>query len=258
MPEVAEMVRTGVSSDGFVVVPDAIDGGLAERARAALDRCVREDLDAEDETRRVDRNMVMNLMFRDEVFLELLDQPVLLEALDAVLGDTSLVYAYQSSSMPPSGDNYSARVHVDCPRVVPGYVTNAGIIIALDDFTEENGATYFLPGSFEREDPPSDEEFFAGAERAFPKRGDLVIFNARTWHYGGANQTADYRHAATINACRSFMRQRFDYPRMVSPDLEARLTENQRRLLGFNVRMPVSLDEYYVPEEQRLYKSGQG
>lgn len=258
MSDLSEMVWEGVTTDGFVVVPDAVDADLAFRARAALDRCVHEDLVAEDSARRVDRNMVMNLMFRDEVFLQLLDQPRLMEALDTVLGDTSVIYAYQSSSMPPSGANYSARVHVDCPRVISGYITNAGIIIALDDFTEENGATYFLPGSFEREDPPTDEEFFAGAKRAFPRSGDVVVFNARTWHYGGANLTDQYRHAATINACRAFMRQRFDYPRMVSPKLEANLTPNQRRLLGFNVRMPTSLDEYYVPVEQRLYKAGQG
>ncbi len=252
------MVRAGVTTDGFVVVPDAIEEGLALRARAALDRCVHEDLVAEDDARRVDQNMVMNLMFRDETFLELLDQPRLIEVLNAVLEDTSIVYAYQSSSMPPSGNNYSGRVHVDCPRVIPGYITNAGIIIALDDFTEENGATYFLPGSFEREEKMSDDEFFAGAKRALSRRGDLVVFNARTWHFGGANNTSEYRHAATINACRAFMRSRFDFPRMVPSEMEAGLTNNQRRLLGFNVRMPASLDEYYVPEAQRLYKAGQG
>ena len=258
MSEIAPMVIEAVTTDGFVIVPDVIDEDLALRARASLARCIREDRAAEDDSRAIDRNMVMNLMFRDAVFVEILGSERLIQALDAVLGDTSLVYAYQSSSMPPSGENYSARVHVDAPRLIPGYITNAGLIVALDDFTEENGATYFLPGSFERADTPTDEEFFADAVRAFPRRGDLVVFNARTWHYGGANNTENYRHAVTVNACRSFMRQRFDFPRMVSPTMEATLTAQVRRLLGFNVRMPTSLEEYYVPEEERLYRAGQG
>jgi hypothetical protein len=36
------------------------------------------------------------------------------------------------------------------------------------------------------------------------------------------------------------------------------LGETGRRFLGFHVRMPTSLEEYYVPESQRLYKPGQG
>ena len=51
--------------------------------------------------------------------------------------------------------NYSRRIHVDCPRLIPGYVTNMGATILLDDFTEDNGATWFLPGSHTRADQPS-------------------------------------------------------------------------------------------------------
>ena len=60
-----------------------------------------------------------------------------------VLSDTCILYAYTSSSMPPAGSNYSRRIHVDCPRLIPGYWTNAGVMVALDDFTDENGVTEF-------------------------------------------------------------------------------------------------------------------
>ena len=149
-------------------------------------------------------------------------------------------------------------MHVDSPRVIPGYMTNLGIIVALDDFTEANGATYFLPKSFERTDVPTEQEFFAGARRVFPKRGDIVVFNARSWHLGGQNTTSEDRHAVTLNACRSYMRQRFDYPRLIDDELAAGLSPTLRRILGFNVRIPASLDEYYLPEDQRLYKANQG
>ena len=62
----------------------------------------------------------------------------------------------------------------------------------------------------------------------------------------------------TLNVCRSYMRQRFDYPRLVPPEAIAALGPVGRRFLGFDVRMPVSLEEYYVPPEHRLYKAGQG
>ncbi|MEZ5224997.1 MAG: hypothetical protein R2743_26135 [Ilumatobacteraceae bacterium] len=62
----------------------------------------------------------------------------------------------------------------------------------------------------------------------------------------------------TINACRSYMRQRFDYPRMIGPEIASSLSPVLRRLLGYDVRVPTSLEEYYLPEDQRLYKANQG
>ena len=112
---------------------------------------------------------------------------------DPLLGDTCILYAYTSSSMPPSGANFSHRVHVDSPRVIPGYWTNVGVMVALDDYTTENGATRFLPDSFERAEPPSVEEFLEQSEETFPKAGEAVVFNARTWHMGGMNRTSDRR-----------------------------------------------------------------
>jgi ectoine hydroxylase-related dioxygenase (phytanoyl-CoA dioxygenase family) len=54
------------------------------------------------------------------------------------------------------------------------------------------------------------------------------------------------------------MRQRFDYPRMTPESDAMELDDTQRQLLGFNVRVPASLDEYYLTGENRLYKPNQG
>ena len=88
--------------------------------------------------------------------------------------------------------------------------------------------------------------------------GAAIIFNARTWHAGGTNQTGEPRHALTVNYCRAFMRQHFDFPRMIPADRVAGLSPTLRRVLGFDVRMPTSLDEYYVDPSERLYKADQG
>ena len=245
--------------EGVAVVPDVLPRGEALALRPLLQRAIDEDLARwQGEPGYVDQWMVHNLMVRGLPFLRLLENPVLHRYLDEMLSPTCIVYAYTSSSMPPGGTNYSRRVHVDSPRVIPGYVTNVGITLALDDFAEENGATEVLPNSQWRTDPPNEAEFDRAAVRLMPKAGQAIVFNARTWHRGGLNRTTEPRHAVTINACRSYMRQRFDYPRLVPPALVHQLGAVGRRFLGFNVRVPVSLEEYYVPEEQRLYKGGQG
>jgi ectoine hydroxylase-related dioxygenase (phytanoyl-CoA dioxygenase family) len=243
----------------MVLVPDVLPRDEALLMRPLLQQAIDEDLARwQGTTGYVDQWMVHNLMVRGQPFLRLLENQVLHAYLDEMLSDTCIVYAYTSSSMPPRGSNYSRRLHVDCPRVIPGYVTNVGVTLALDDFTEENGATQLLPNSQWRTDVPSETEFDRNAVRLMPKAGQAILFNARTWHRGGLNRTDKPRHAVTINVCRSFMRQRFDYPRLMPSESLAELGPIGRRFLGFNVRVPASLEEYYVPEERRLYKGGQG
>jgi ectoine hydroxylase-related dioxygenase (phytanoyl-CoA dioxygenase family) len=246
-------------AEGLALIPGVLPRDDALALRPLLQRAIDEDLARwQGAPGYIDQWMVHNLMVRGRPFLRLLENPVLHAYLDEMLSETCILYAYTSSSMPPGGSNYSRRLHVDCPRVIPGYVTNVGMTLALDDFNEENGATELLPNSQWRTDVPGAAEFDRDAVRLMPRAGQAILFNARTWHRGGLNRTARPRHAVTINACRSFMRQRFDYPRLVPADAVAELGPIGRRFLGFNVRVPTSLEEYYVPEEQRLYKGGQG
>lgn len=247
-----------VNTIGFTVVSGAVTPDEVAVLRPTLANLAKQQRASATEASAVDDYMVHNLMLLDQVFMDLLENPSVVAALDTFLTNTSIVYAYTSSSMPAGGTNYSHRIHNDSPRIIPDYMTNLGVIVALDDFTDDNGATFFLPGSFTRADPPGEDEFFSNAVRVYPKAGDLVVFNACTWHLGGTNTTDRERHAATLNAVRSFMRQRFDYPRMIPPEQQETLGPTLRRLLGFNVRVPTSLEEYYVPAEQRLYLAGQG
>lgn len=201
-----------------------------------------------------DYGMVLACYMYGRSFLELLDEAPLMEPIEAILGPGCILYAYTSSSMPPYGSNYSGRIHVDCPRVIPGYVTNLGVTIALDDFTADNGATYYLPGSHERAEPPSEEEFLRGAERVIVPAGSAWFFNARTWHCGGQNVTGKWRHGLTLNLCRPFMKQRLDIPRMlVGHDLSG-LPERALQKLGFLSQVPASLDEYYTTVEMRKFR----
>lgn len=245
--------------EGFTIVPNVISKFEAAEMTVLLQQAIDEDLQTwKGKPGYIDEWMVHNLMVRGAPFLKLLENPVMHAYLDEGFSNTCTLYAFTSSSMPAGGTNYSHRIHVDSPRVIPGYTTNVGFIVALNDFTLENGATFMLPRSFERVDPPSEEEFFAKAERLTPSAGDGIFFNARTWHMGGENKTDTPRHAVTMNICRAYMRQRFDYPRLIPKGLIDKLGPVGRRFIGMNVRVPTSLDEYYVPPEQRLYLPGQG
>ena len=252
-----------ILNKGFAVIPGALEEGEVESLRRELSCLVAEDLEhwkdqPNHPANKIDRWMVHNPMARAPTFARILENQLMHAYLTELLTESCILYAYTTSSMPPGGTNYSNRIHVDCPRFIKDYITNVGVILPLDDFTEKNGATYFMPGSHLKAAPPTEQEFFAAAERIAPKAGDMVVFNARTFHLGGTNEMAVARHAITLNACRSYMRQRFDYPRLMPNKIVADLGALGRRFLGFDVRVPCSIEEYYLPADQRLYKANHG
>ena len=250
----AAEIRRCIETDGYVILPDILEPPFIERVKQELAQAIAADTDRYGRQAERDFGMVMLCALHGGSFLNLFDNDRLIAPFDAVLGDECIVYAYTSSSMPPGGVNYSVRIHVDAPRIIPGYVTNMGATILLDDFTDENGATWFLPGSQERADMPTGEEFYGRGRRLIASAGTVFFFNARLWHAGGANRTPRWRHALTINACRSYMKQRIDIPRaMAGMDL-AGVSDRVKQKLGFFAQPPASLDEYYLPLEQRSYR----
>jgi ectoine hydroxylase-related dioxygenase (phytanoyl-CoA dioxygenase family) len=242
--------------DGVAVVPRVLSAMEVHALRTELESAIGEDALRYPDV--FDKGMVHNCMVRGARMAELLDNTIMNAYLKRVFSNTCIVYAYQSSSLAPGEGNYGSRAHVDSPRFIPGYATNIGIIFPLDDFTEENGATLYLKGSHDSAELPDDATFFSNACRACCSAGDMILFNARTVHAAGVNRTARPRHALTINFCRSYMRQRFDFPRLVPQAAIDRLGADGRRLIGMNVRMPTSLEEFYLPEDERLYKPNQG
>jgi ectoine hydroxylase-related dioxygenase (phytanoyl-CoA dioxygenase family) len=243
-----------LEEQGYVLVPGVLDSTLVQRCRAALEKAITAEAAYHGSNDYVDFGMVQCCALYDRVFIDLLCLEPLMAPFNLVLGDGCIVYAYTSSSMPPQKGNFSVRIHVDCPRLIPGYLTNFGVIVPLDEFNVENGATWFLPGSHHRAAAPDDEEFFSNAVRLEASAGSAWFFNPRLWHSGGVNTTGKWRHSFTINMCRPYMKQRIDLPRLLANvDLNG-LTETALQKLGFFAQPPTSLDEYYAPPERRMFR----
>ncbi|MDB6169790.1 MAG: Ectoine hydroxylase-related dioxygenase, phytanoyl-CoA dioxygenase (PhyH) family [Verrucomicrobia bacterium] len=239
---------------GSVLVPGVLDPAFVATVKKELEAAIEAEVSYHGTRDYRDYGMVLLCSLYGGAFWRLFDNPGLTDPFNAVLGDGCIVYAYTSSSMPPNSGNYSGRLHVDSPRLIPGYVTNMGATILLDDFTEENGATWHLPASQGLAEAPDEKTFRAQARRVLAPAGSVWFFNARTWHAGGQNRSARWRHALTINMARPWMKQRIDIPRaMAHLDLSA-LSPAARQKLGFDAQVPASYAEYYAPPELRKFK----
>lgn len=244
-----------IDVEGAVLLPDVIPQELLPPLKGALEGAIAQESKYNARAgAKAHHGMVLLCSLYPGALIQVLELRVLIEPFDWILGEGCIVYAYTSSSMPPHGDNYSSRIHVDCPRLIPGYITNVGATILLDDFTERNGATWYLPGSYTRAECPSEHEFYSNAVRLVAPAGSVLYFNARLWHSGGSNHTGRWRHALTINMCRPFMKQRIDIPRAMSGVDLTNISERALQKLGFFSQVPASYDEYHAPPHLRRYR----
>ena len=246
--------KEDINKQGYSIVADVLPPEFIIKAKSELENAIKLEIDYHKTNQYSDFGMVLLCALYGGAFLELLDNKKLMEPFDAVLGEGCIIYAYTSSSMPPNNSNYSNRLHVDSPRLIPGYITNMGATILLDDFTEENGATWLLPYSQNTLEKPSEDQFYKNGKRLIAKAGTVWFFNARLWHAGGNNLSDQWRHALTINMCRPFMKQRIDIPRAMEKMETSNLSQQVLQKLGFFAQVPANYDEYYVAPEKRKYK----
>ncbi|GIV35084.1 MAG: hypothetical protein KatS3mg031_2619 [Chitinophagales bacterium] len=245
---------TQIQQQGYYISPRLFSDSFINRLKAELERAIAAEAAFHKTTRYREYGMLLACPLYGGAFLELLHYDSLIEPFNWALGETCIIYVYTSSSMPPKGTNYSSRLHVDRPMFIPGYLESLACLIPLDDFTEENGATYFLPGSHLTANPPDEEYFYKNATRLVTERGTVFYFNPRLWHAGGYNHTHQWRHAVGMAMVRPYLKQRIDLPRAMKGMDLSHVPDKVLQKLGFFAQPPASLEEYYAPPDQRPYR----
>ena len=243
-----------IHTKGYLLVHNVVSREFIDRCKQELAEAVRKEAAWHGTSDYQGYAQVLLCSLYGGTFVSIFDNPKVMEPVNAVLGEGCIVYGYTSSSMPPSRTNHGGRIHRDCPRYIPNYITNMGVIVLLDDFSEQNGGTWFLPGSEQDSDLPAEEEFYAKARRLVAPAGSAFYFNARVCHAGGVNRTGEWRHALTINMCRPWMKQRLDIPRVMEHVDLTGVSETALQKLGFRAQVPASYEEFYVPIEKRKYR----
>jgi ectoine hydroxylase-related dioxygenase (phytanoyl-CoA dioxygenase family) len=205
---------------------------------------------------------VLRLMMKFEpVFFRLLQLPEVLAVVDQQLGPTAILHLQNGFIVPPSalrpGETFQSSFHQDFPRVLNGYPMSVNAFFALDDFRAENGATRVVPGTQQRT-RPSQEELEGNAVSVECAAGSMIVFDSTLWHAAGHNTSRQDRLAINHQFTRSYVKQQIDYVRALGDAAVLALPPRSQQLLGWYTRVVTSLEEYYRPQAERLYRSGQG
>lgn len=257
---------SGVHTAGYMIVEDVLADDLVAATREHMYE-VRERIQVEVGRERLTRagelGVLRNMMVYDEFFLKFLALPEMLQVVDATVSNTAILHLQNGFILPsfPPGDvprTFQNRFHMDFPRVLNGYLASINALFAIDEFTPQNGGTLAVAGTHQRTTAPSLAFLERAATPVQCPAGSMLVFDSTLWHAAGANVSGRDRLGVNHQFTRSYIKQQVDYVRALGDDRVLRQTPRTQQLLGWYTRVVTSLDEYYQPEEQRLYRRGQG
>lgn len=257
-----EQFRTRMAHDGWVIFPSVLPPELISRLNRDLAQAdeVCHALQVKNGVAGDADSTVHHLVGLGDSFLELLEVfPLYSYISEYFEGQASILNSLGGIINQPAGkESYASRVHRDIRTFSGTLPLMLNTLVMLDDFTPDNGATYLDTGSHLRPEKPTNDVFFARADRALGKAGSVLFFNSNLWHAAGHNGTQAMRRAITPTFTRPFIKQQCDYPRLLGYDRAETLSDTLRQVLGYHARVPASLEEWYQPPEKRMYKRGQG
>lgn len=208
---------------GYLIFERVLPADRVAELRAALAPHLARDLLGRNDFEGTKTNRVYALLAKSTAFSELAVHPLAMAFVEAELGESCLLSAMLAINLHPGEtvqpwhfDDSSARI----PRPRPALGISA--FWAIDDTTEQNGATEIIPGShlwdgqyiegavhpshFSNKANPAEGDRADAVKLVMPS-GSLAITKGTLWHRGGANRSDRPRLIITPQYCVGSVRQ---------------------------------------------------
>ena len=223
--------------DGYVIVTGMMDAGGLQAARSDLSRVLSATPAGRNSFEGYDTQRIYALFAKTRTFDLAATDTLLLAVLDEVLGHYQL-------SAPVGiriGPGEQAQIlHRDdsiypVPDPHPPLVVNS--MWPLDEFTQQNGATRFIPGSH-RWAPGRRPTASDAVVAATMSPGSAMFYLGSLWHGGGANQTGQPRLGVILEYAAGWLRPQENHCLAVPCEVVRELPARLQELLGYNIYPP--------------------
>jgi ectoine hydroxylase-related dioxygenase (phytanoyl-CoA dioxygenase family) len=231
--DLAEALRTA----GCAIVERLVDPEVVDRVLAEMNPYIAATPTGGDDFSGRHTTRTGALLARSRSSVEMVAHPVVLEAANQLLSPFASNFQLHLTQVIAIGPGSTAQpLHRDqwCFDFFPfpeDMDVEVSTIWALDDFTEENGATRIIPGSML--DP---KESCADVHRTLPAtmpKGSVVLYSGRTIHGGGANRSDHVRRALNVDYVLGWLRQEENQYLSCPPEVARTLPESVQKLAGY-------------------------
>ena len=258
--ELAEIL----TEDGGVILEDFISGAEVEEIMSDLSPYIDTTMESQSDFGGFKTTRTGALMARSPRCRELAIDPRILGLVEVFLGpyaNTFQLHVTQVINVLPgekaqmphrdrwawsqlkeSSDN-DPPVNKVVARLMTEIEPQLNLMLAITDFTDQNGATRIALGSTRLPDDVklADEAFVS----AMMKSGSMLIFTGSVFHGAGANQSPAARVGLNIDYTLGWLRQEDNQYLSCPPEIAKDLNPKLQELLGYQVGGP-SLG-YFTP-----------
>ena len=240
---------------GYLIFERVLPADRVAALRNALAPFLARDLKGRNNFEGEKTNRIYALLAKSPLFAELAIHPLALAFVEAELGPSCLLSAVLAINLQPGEtvqpwhfDDGGAKM----PRPRPAL--GVSTFWAIDDTTEQNGATEIIPGShlwdeqvidgaatpadFAHQGADHDAGDRPDAVKMVMPSGSLAIVKGTLWHRGGANVSDRPRLIITPQYCVGWVRQLENMSLAVPADLAEKLPERARELIGYSIHPP--------------------
>ena len=181
------------------------------------------------------------ILFEDPVFEEALMNPVGLTLMTYLLGYSAKLSnssAMIKGPVPPAGSDDPPKplgLHSDnrgLPAPFPTFAQVAAVTWALTDYTLENGAVGYLPGSHKLCRQPTPNECLDAVVPVEAEAGSLLVWHGNTWHAPFPRRAPGLRMSMLFYFCREYLTAQEHYGSTVPAEALARNPARFRTLMG--------------------------
>ncbi len=230
--EIAQQLTT----TGAVIIENLANARLCDQVAAELRLHFDKDgTYAENDFNGYNTLRQSTILAKSTTSADLIGEPKVMAVIDQLLSPFCENFQISSTTgieiLPGEAAQVLHRDDTIYPLRIQGVEWQVGVMWALTDFTEENGATQVVPGShrwIEGRNPKQSEI----QQRAMSK-GSCLLYRGSTLHGGGENRSTSPRMGLISTYALGWLRQEVNQYLTVPMDMVKSYPESIQRLLGY-------------------------
>lgn len=248
-----EMQLQELQERGYTLIPDFLSRSQLQQVSALYDDMLGSHRGRNNfEGNRTER--IYTLVARHRIFQDIAEDARIMALCDALFMPNYLLTASQAIVI--SSGETPQPWHTDdsfYPIPRPRPMISLSTIVAVEDFTGENGGTELIPGSHRWSDSQIAGDYHGGDTEADPDfakhlqglavpmtmpAGSALVFAGTLLHRGGANNSKGTRRAFSNQYCQPWARPQENFFLAIPPPEVAAMSPRVQSLLGYSIHPP--------------------